>query len=281
MKIVFVTDLHGDIEKYEAVFDVAVDYGAFAVVNAGDMLPTSGDVLNQGDFISSYLPGHFSRYEAAGIYYICFLGNSDLEMFDPLFEETCGMFSSIVNLAQRTFEINGYVFVGMNLSVDYPYRFKDRCRKDTDDYVFERQRAKAVLSSSAGLREVDDWIAYVNTLPTLEEELNKLVRQPDMSRSIYVMHMPPVKLGFDRCRDGREAGSHAVYGFLSRNQPLLSLHGHIHESPDLTGKWIANIGRTICIQPGQVRDKLTYVTIDLETMRIDRMVSPSAGHLKH
>ena len=40
-------------------------------------------------------------------------------------------------------------------------------------------------------------------------------------------------------------GSHAVRSAIEKNQPLLGLHGHIHES-----KGIANIGRTLCINAG-------------------------------
>jgi Icc-related predicted phosphoesterase len=41
------------------------------------------------------------------------------------------------------------------------------------------------------------------------------------------------------------AGSTAVRAALARHQPLLGLHGHIHESQSA-----ARIGRTLCINPG-------------------------------
>jgi len=40
-------------------------------------------------------------------------------------------------------------------------------------------------------------------------------------------------------------GSHAVRKAIERYRPVLSLHGHIHES-----RGVATIGRTICINPG-------------------------------
>ena len=40
-------------------------------------------------------------------------------------------------------------------------------------------------------------------------------------------------------------GSTAVRELIERYQPLLSLHGHVHESPGAT-----RIGRTLCINPG-------------------------------
>jgi Icc-related predicted phosphoesterase len=40
-------------------------------------------------------------------------------------------------------------------------------------------------------------------------------------------------------------GSKAVRRAIETYQPILSLHGHIHES-----RGVATIGRTVCINPG-------------------------------
>ena len=40
-------------------------------------------------------------------------------------------------------------------------------------------------------------------------------------------------------------GSTSVRSVLERHQPVLSLHGHIHESPGM-----AKVGRTTAINPG-------------------------------
>jgi Icc-related predicted phosphoesterase len=66
-----------------------------------------------------------------------------------------------------------------------------------------------------------------------------------------------------------EVGSKAVYDFIEKNQPLLALHGHIHESPQMTGKWFAELVKTACIQPGQL-DDFTYVAIDLDNMQFKK-----------
>jgi Icc-related predicted phosphoesterase len=67
-------------------------------------------------------------------------------------------------------------------------------------------------------------------------------------------------------------GSTAVREFLLENQPLLSLHGHIHESPQEGGVWRAERGRAIAVQPGQ-EGQLTWVEIELEKMVIKRRVT--------
>jgi len=83
--------------------------------------------------------------------------------------------------------------------------------------------------------------------------------------------MPLHKLGLDRCANGGNVGSKAVYNFLKDRQPILSLHGHIHESPEVGGIWKSLLGKTVCIQPGQLAS-FTYVTINLEKTKFRRIV---------
>ncbi|MFH1629056.1 MAG: metallophosphoesterase [Pseudomonadota bacterium] len=271
MKVLFVTDLHGSRWKYERLFEAAKGFRADVAINGGDMLPWDNDPFRQGRFITNYLDNHFAQFNSAGIYYLWCPGNDDLMIFDPLFEETCDKYPFVVCLAQRKFEVGGYEFIGMNWVVDYPFRLKDRCRMDRDNYVFGAQFGKGLLSAPEGWQEIDDWSSYAKTLPTIEEELNRLVRPKDMSKSVYVIHTPPYGIGLDRYSHGAlRAGSKAVYNFLKKYQPKLSLHGHIHESPEVSGRWYAKLGRTTCIQPGQLNE-FTYVTMDLSTMKFDRI----------
>jgi len=270
MRVLFVTDLHGSKWKYERLFEVAKDFQANIVINGGDMLPKNIDPFRQGEFIANYLDNHFAQFNSAGIYYLCYPGNDDLRIFDKQFEDTCNKYSFIVYLAQRKFEVGGYEFIGMNWVVDYPFRLKDRCRMDTDGYTFQEQFGTGLLSTYNGWYEIDDWFTYAKSLPTIEQEIDSLVRPADMTKSVYILHMPPYRLGLDKCYHGEEVGSKAIYNFLKKYQPKLALHGHIHESPEVTGLWRARLGETICIQPGQL-DEFTYVTIDLSGMKFDRI----------
>jgi Icc-related predicted phosphoesterase len=97
--------------------------------------------------------------------------------------------------------------------------------------------------------------------PVLEQrlaELEALLESP--SRAVANLHVPPFNSGLDICPDLDEnlkiktgggqvlmkpAGSSAVRQFIERVQPLLSLHGHIHESPGHT-----RIGKTLSINAG-------------------------------
>jgi len=271
MKVVFTTDLHGEIWKYDRLLKTVRDFRADVVINGGDMLPKAGNLFDQDKFISGYLDKHFEQSAEFGISYLCYPGNDDLRIFDGLFERTCVKYRGVVNLAQRKFDIGRFEFIGMNWVVDYPFRLKDRCRMDTSDYDFQMQFGTGLLSTPGGFEELPDWFATAKTLPTIEDELNRLPEPSSMSQGICVIHMPPSRLGLDVCANGSEVGSKAIYNFLEKKQPKLSLHGHIHESPETCGRWHEKLGDTLCIQPGQLTP-FTYVTINLETLEFERHI---------
>ncbi|MCG2728447.1 MAG: metallophosphoesterase, partial [Candidatus Methanoperedenaceae archaeon] len=175
MRVLFVTDLHGSKWKYERLFKAAKDFRANIVINGGDLLPGNNEPFSQGEFITNYLDNHFARFNSAGIYYLCYLGNDDLRIFDELFEETCNKY--------------------------YPFRLKDRCRMDTDDYIFQEQFGTGLLSTPDGWQEIDDWFTHVKKLPTIEVELSRLVRPKDMANSVYVIES--LRLLHPRLREER------------------------------------------------------------------------------
>ncbi len=275
MKIIYVTDLHGDRRKYDSILDAAIRHGAGAVVSGGDIYPKDVELVRQGEFVEEFLDAHLGRYDRAGIRYLCMPGNDDLAAFDPLFDRVCAAHPKAESIAGRKVALGGCEFIGFNLVVDYPFRLKDRCRVDDERFAFGMQLGTALVSrgrwpESVGLAELDDWFAYAKSLPSIKRELARLPEPRDPARAVYVIHMPPSGLGLDVCSDGSAVGSRAVREFLLERQPLLSPHGHIHESPRVTGKWKARLGRTWCVQPGQLT-KLAYVVIDLETMALERI----------
>ncbi len=83
-----------------------------------------------------------------------------------------------------------------------------------------------------------------------------------MDHAIFNIHVPPHNSKIDSCPKLDEelrvvyavgnpvmapAGSTAVRDAIEANQPMLGLHGHIHE-----GRGETKLGRTLCINPGSV-----------------------------
>jgi Icc-related predicted phosphoesterase len=102
-------------------------------------------------------------------------------------------------------------------------------------------------------RELDEEEIYAR--------LRRLADQLDHpERAIFNVHVPPWESSLDTAfevdedlryvtKGGRPhevpTGSRAVRQIIEETQPLLSLHGHIHES-----KGVTRIGRTVAINPG-------------------------------
>jgi Icc-related predicted phosphoesterase len=100
---------------------------------------------------------------------------------------------------------------------------------------------------------------------TSETELRAMIKQmiDQLERpenAIFNIHVPPHGTALDQCPKLDEdlrpvssggnpvmtsAGSTAVRELIETYQPLLGLHGHIHE-----GRGIARIDRTVCVNPG-------------------------------
>jgi Icc-related predicted phosphoesterase len=119
------------------------------------------------------------------------------------------------------------------------------------------------------------------------EKLEKTVSQlKSVETSCFCFHVPPYNSTIDMApkldatlrpvyEGGRPAfipvGSTSVRKVIEKYQPLLGLHGHIHESPGLV-----KIGRTQCINPGSEYSEgiLRAYIIELEggkTKRLQRL----------
>ncbi len=102
----------------------------------------------------------------------------------------------------------------------------------------------------------------------MEKDLEKITKGMDPKKTIICIHPPPKDTHLDVLYDGNHVGSRSLRKFIEKHEPYLVLSGHIHESPTMSGKIEDNIGRTLCIQPGNAKITL----IDLEDPEKARMV---------
>lgn len=279
MKILYVTDLHGDKNKYRKSIEIAVEKNITVIVNGGDMLPKLGERhLDQPAFINGFLRDYFEELQEHNITYLTMLGNDDLLSVDGLFEQVCGEFGNVHNIAGKKVLVGEHEFIGMNNILDHPFGCKDRVVTEKD-YIPQRQLSYfAGISNEYGYDRIFNWLEYSKTeLPLMCDILQELPEPENQKQTIYVMHMPPagLRLGQLLYQD-LDIGSADIYKFLKSKQPLLSLHGHIHESPDTEkGTWINQIQHTVCIQPGQTEldsKDMVYAEIDLKRKEYVRQI---------
>jgi Icc-related predicted phosphoesterase len=146
-------------------------------------------------------------------------------------------------------------------------------RRDVDDVL---KASSYVLYPEDQVVMVDDYhemitTAWVNYTPwhspreTSEEKITEILnpmisKVEHMENCIFNLHCPPYNTPIDVAPDLDEnlkpkvtgggvtmihVGSVAVRNAIEQRQPLLGIHGHIHESHGFV-----KIGRTICINPG-------------------------------
>ena len=145
--------------------------------------------------------------------------------------------------------------------------------------VLKRSGAKSFIACEGDVVHVDDDHTMVSvglSTPTpwntprevpdekLGEYIEEIVKKvPDMQKAIFNFHDPPNDSTLDTCplldwstdppapifKAGQMvmqgAGSKSVRKAIETYQPMLGLHGHIHES-----QGVVKIGRTTCVNPG-------------------------------
>ena len=146
-----------------------------------------------------------------------------------------------------------------------PFRLKDWERYDVSRYVDPGCVPPEEGSLTVPVDEAE--LRY----GTIEQDLVGLAGSDDLERAILLCHGPPY-LCLDRAAlDGVKVdhapldvhvGSVALRRFIEARQPLVTLHGHVHESARLTGSWRARIGRTHCLSAAHDGEELALVRFD-------------------
>jgi hypothetical protein len=172
--------------------------------------------------------------------YVC-PGNDDMFKIDDIIRES----KSVSDAESRVVQIGGaYEMVSSGWSTPTPWKTYRECR--------EEELAKKIAKMTDQLR--------------------------NPGKSVFNLHNPPISSHLDEApeltkdldlkgggRITKSVGSVAVREAIEKCQPLLGLHGHIHES-----KGVVKIGRTTCINPGSVYEEGTLLgaIVDLEDAKI-------------
>lgn len=146
-----------------------------------------------------------------------------------------------------------------------------------DEWVIDEilSSSRVVENHDGGVVDIDEHhemivVGHSNTTPfnspremteaDLESHITGLVKKlKNPSRAIFTLHVPPHGSGLDSApllkdkevvtRGGHTVmtpvGSLAVRKTIEIAQPLLGLHGHVHES-----RGTKRLGRTLCLNPG-------------------------------
>jgi len=280
----FVSDLHGKIHRYESLFIKILHEKPEIVFIGGDVLPSPFDKTWQTqsanlDFIGGYLKQNLENIkQVLGKYFPQFfiiMGNDD-----PRFQESSLLALSTSGLCEyihnKHITINKYHIFGYNYVPPTPFQLKDWERYDVSRYV-----DPGCISPEEGVRSfpVSEFEAKYSTIA---EDLQKLTDSQPLENAIFLFHSPPYQTHLDRAAlDDKvidsvpldvNIGSIAIKRFIETHQPYLTLHGHVHESYSITGKWMDKIGKTHAMSAAYDSDELMLIRFnmdDISTARLD------------
>ena len=273
---VFVSDLHGRRPRYEALWAIMTAERPAGVFLGGDLLPhhMDGGWRRDGSersFIADVLEAGFARVRdvLGAAYPEVFLipGNDDPHAVvqDLRTGEERGLWR---DLHGRRADFGACTVYGYACIPPSPFLLKDWERYDVSRYV-----DPGCISPEEGFRSV----AVPPNEPkyaTIQKDLARLAGHNDLSRAIFLFHTPPYQTKLDRAAlDGKmidhvpldvHIGSIAVKRFIEARRPLITLHGHVHESARLTGQWREQVGETHAFSAAHDGPELALVRFDAE-----------------
>jgi Icc-related predicted phosphoesterase len=269
----FASDLHGSLRRYRALFDLVRAERPGAVFLGGDLMPHYlvpwDPAQSDSDFVRDFLSAEFARLrdemreEYPPVFLI--LGNDDLRAEEASLGEveSLGIWRYAHN---RKFALDGYTVYGYAYSPPSPFLLKDWERYDVSRFV-----DPGSVSPEEGRRSVPVEPREARHA-TIKQDLDLLADKDDLSKAIFLFHSPPYQTKLDRAAlDGRtvehvpldvHVGSIAIQRFIRDRQPLVTLHGHVHESTRLTGSWKDRIGRTYIFGAAHDGPELALVRFD-------------------
>lgn len=280
----FVSDLHGSTTRYETLFSQIINKKPSFVFLGGDLLPhvhKSEMVDNKriDDFITDFLiPGFRKVQKQLGCNYpdvFIIMGNDDhrVEEAKLIAAEQRELWKYLNNARYKfgPYMIYGYPFVPPT-----PFLLKDWEKFDVSRFV-----DPGCIPPTGGYRTIEP--DYDTEFSTIQSDLEKLTKDASMERAVFLFHSPPYQSYLDRAGlDGRmvdhvpldvHVGSIAIQRFIEKEQPYITLHGHVHESASITGEWKQQFGRTMAFSAAHHGPELSLIIFKLDDpAQAERMV---------
>ena len=267
MTLLYATDLHGSKHSYERLLQESVLHHAGAIVLGGDLLPYA-DPQGQLAFLHGWLRPMLQEFlkdrTAPRIFGL--LGNDDWIAAEIEFNalEKAGL---LFGLHRRAHALDGELHIaGCSYVPITPFGISDFDRIDAHGWTPPPKHIGPIFSDTG--RKVSGSMATLLARPTISETLAELAAKSPPVRTVYVLHAPPAKTNLDMLFNREHIGSGAVRKFIEQWQPPVTLHGHIHESRQVSGSISDRIGRTWSLNPGDSKEALNSVLIELDGGRV-------------
>jgi Icc-related predicted phosphoesterase len=260
--------VHGKINRLKKFFEICEKEKPDLVFIGGDILPNQfafkssiDDFLKKELFLKikkiRKITGEKTRF-------ILILGNDDPRVFEKIFldADKKGLINYVHN---KTIELDSFFVSGYAYVPPTPFQLKDWEKYDVSRFV-----DVGVVSPESGIRTIAINEDILHS--TISEDLETLSKNALVGKTIFLFHSPPYDSYLDRAElDGKKVdhapldvhvGSIAIQRFIEKKQPMLTLHGHVHESAKITGHWKQKFGRTYSFSAAHDGPELALIRFD-------------------
>jgi Icc-related predicted phosphoesterase len=279
MKVLYTSDIHVHPGHLECFLRAGRELCPEVMILGGDLIPDWRGSIEASiephrlwvrDVLLPRIKQFRSAFSQTAV--LLDLGNDDIAAARPLIEAKDGMDLHLIH--RRVVEIGERLAVVGYMAVNpTPFKIKDCERpdcRDQDGLSNPRVLIKGYVTASGVVMPYTLNLAGSSIEDDLDE-LSMLLESPRWFNHsfIFVAHAPPRDTVLDQMENGSHVGSLAVRRFIERwgstGRLLASFHGHIHESPWMTGRIRQEVGGIPSFNVGQHSQTLRCLLIDIQT----------------
>lgn len=298
MNMLFTSDTHVHPGHLHRILKAAAALRPELLVLGGDLIPDwrrtiRDSIPSHRAWVQEKLLPAVQRFRRSfpGTRVFLDLGNDDLAAAAPLLEAGDGIDFELLHL--KVVEVSpGLALAGYMAVNPTPFLIKDREKPDCRDWtglevMGVRREGEATASGAARPAVLDP------ASGTLEDDLDLLsevLLSPRWSSHdfLFVSHCPPRSTALDLTSMHTHVGSLAVRRFIERwsttGRLRASFHGHIHESPWMSGRVTHSFCTTPSFNVGQESRLLRALLLDTDDpaasaqqVTVDRSGIPAVG----
>lgn len=277
MRIIFAADIHASPNHLANLIETALSVRAEGIIVGGDIVPHDlpqfkglSLVMAQATYLrKTFIPAfkELKRQRPVPVYLD--MGNDDLAANRSILEAYDGILFQLLHHRRRPLA-EGIDLLGYMMVPPTPFNRKDWEKPDTAAVPCRPGNQTRVNGFITRMGREEKYVLDLKSPETIEADLARLaskIRGP----FVFVSHSPPADTPLDITEFGKHVGSVAIYNFIAewaqKGLLVASLHGHIHESPAISGTNQTHINGALCINPGQnngFQAPLKYILLNLD-----------------
>lgn len=261
MKVLFTSDIHAAKGHLSSMLTLAEHESVDAVIIGGDLIPHGLPRVQDLGILRAqeiYLTGVLIRSirgfkEKNETTFFLDMANDDFIAGRPLLETHDGKLFHLLHMRKHRLSENMDI-IGYMAVPPTPFSIKDWEKPDSRQQPYSRGGIVNLNGYLSDTGEIKETVLDLDADATIADDLSILSK--DISRPfILIAHCPPYDTPLDMLNNGLHVGSASIKAFIAkwsrRGYLLASFHGHIHESPAVSGSTRTVIEQSACINPGQ------------------------------